>query len=95
MKRKYFNFDGVEEGAAPVDLLATGEWAVVILEEPLEESKRNRPKIRRRGRRVDGGAGTTVAVLRMRSKRIIISISRMNTMPDIMRNTTIERKMMI
>ena len=86
MKRKYFNFDGVEEGAAPVDLLATGEWAVVILEEPLEESKRNRPF---------GGAGTTVAVLRMRSKRIIISISRMNTMPDIMRNTTIERKMMI
>ena len=58
VKNQYFNFNGGEEDAVPIDLYETGEWAMVVLEKKKEEPKKMRPKIRRRGRRENAGAGS-------------------------------------
>jgi hypothetical protein len=65
VEKKLFNFNGGEEDSVPIDLLSTGEWAMVVLKKKTEETALARPKIRRRGVRNNGG-GTGAGTARAR-----------------------------
>lgn len=52
------NFDRGEETAVPIDALASGDWATIVIHEEKTDLKQTRPKIRRRGVQANGGAGS-------------------------------------
>ena len=56
---KMYNLDDEEEETCNLDLLPSGEWASFVLKKKTEFQSPSRPKIRRRGIRTNGGAGSS------------------------------------